>query len=45
MLVVFLEEYLGAPAKAWLGVRRQRHLRRRGPQSAWPRARSARFNL
>jgi hypothetical protein len=32
-------------AKPWVGVRWQRHLRRRGPQSAWPRARSARINI
>jgi hypothetical protein len=44
-LVVFVKEYLGGAAKPGSGVRRQRHLRRRGPQSAWPRARSARFNL
>jgi len=30
-------------AKPGAGVRRQRHMRRRAAQSAWPRARSARF--
>jgi hypothetical protein len=26
------------PAKPWVGVRRQRHMRRRGAQGSWPRA-------
>jgi hypothetical protein len=43
--MVFLDEYLGGSAKPWSGVRRQRHLRRRAAQSAWLRARSARFNI
>jgi hypothetical protein len=43
--VAFFEEYLGGAAKPWLGVCRRRQLRRRGPQGAWPRARSARFNV
>jgi hypothetical protein len=32
-------------AKPGSGVRRQRHLRRRGTEGSRPRARSARFNI
>jgi len=39
---VRLEAKLGASAKPGAGVRRQRHMRRRGAQDSWPRA-SARF--
>jgi hypothetical protein len=44
-LVVRIGKDLGVSAKPWAGVRRLRHLRRRAPQSAWPRARRARFNI
>jgi len=44
-LVGCIGEHLGGAAKPRSGVRRQRHLRRRGPQSAWPRTRSVRFKI